>query len=75
MPRVGVRYIFFLKSSEFENDYSIVTAYELKGGRVYPLDGYRNYQKTVRPPFDAYEGRDEKSFLGDVRTATLNSGK
>ncbi len=75
MPRVGVRYAFFLKSSEMEDDYSIVTAYELKDGRVYPLDGYSNYRKTVSPPFKAYEGMDEKSFLNELREAIKHPPK
>jgi hypothetical protein len=39
MPQVGKRYLLFLKSIEDDQDFSIITGYELNTGRVSPLDG------------------------------------
>lgn len=77
LPRTGRRYLFFLKYNGGEKDYSIVTAYELRGGRIFPLDGL-NLVGTVEPAYAAYQqykDADETSFLDSVREAiALNSG-
>ena len=69
LPRVGHRYLFFLRYFEEGEVFSIHTAYELRAGRVIPLDGlYPNGQ--VIPQFAAhqsYGGRDEATFLNEVR--------
>jgi len=72
LPKVGHRYVFFLKFNNDEGqDYSIITAYELYYGKVLPLDGigltgnierqYSDYRK--------YEGAEEHVFLQEVRNA------
>lgn len=69
MPRMGKRYILFLKSND-TSDFSIVLGYELRGGHVTLLDeafpghAIRNYQ-----------GVDEPSFLNKVREAITNSSR
>lgn len=75
MPRIGGKYLFFLKHYERGNDYALLTAYELKEGRVYPLDGFNAHEKVVESPFDVYEGADEKSFLNQVRNLIKSSPK
>lgn len=72
MPRQGGRYVFFL--SRDEKRYSILTAYELRSGRVYPLDG-RN--APGRDPSlsvgDEYEDTDAARYLGDLQRALAQS--
>ncbi|MGH9908386.1 MAG: hypothetical protein ACRD8U_22710 [Pyrinomonadaceae bacterium] len=66
MPRVGVRYVLFLTHNfpmggEYDNDYFILTGYELRGGRVFPLD-----KPLPGHPITAYKGTDEKFFISDL---------
>lgn len=76
MPRVGGRYVLFLKRNDEGQDFSIVTGYQLRAGRVHPLDGVPEGDYKL-PQFAAYEGADETSFLNDVRAAIAQaaSGK
>jgi hypothetical protein len=73
-PEVGRRYLFFLGynpreastinvTEPKEMSRNILTAYELREGKVFPLDnaGGRN--------FKAYSGADESAFLNDIRRA------
>ena len=68
MPRIGRRYVLFLKLNAEEQDFSIITGYELRAGRVFPLDGVPEDDYKL-PQFAAYEGADETKFLNDLRTA------
>jgi hypothetical protein len=61
MPRPGRQYLFFLSANKQGGDYDIVTAYELSGGQVVPLDD--------SAAFAAYKGSDQQKFLGIVREA------
>ena len=63
MPAVGGRYVLFLKQGA-DGAFSIITGYELRGGRVYPLDSASNFKK--------HEGADEAAFLQQVRDAIVN---
>ncbi|HEV2802233.1 MAG TPA: hypothetical protein VGW12_17305 [Pyrinomonadaceae bacterium] len=66
MPRVGARYVLFLKHDGEEH--SIITGYQLQAGRVRALDYFQK--------FKALEKSDEASFLQEVRNAVklaLNS--
>ncbi|MFN2452831.1 MAG: hypothetical protein ABR577_01280 [Pyrinomonadaceae bacterium] len=70
-PRKGRRYLFFLKSDEEGQSFAIITGYELRAGRVHPLDGS---DKAIPVPYQLaahqkYEGADEAAFLNDVREA------
>jgi len=53
MPRLGARYLFFLKPSP-ELDYSILTAYEFGKKGIVPLDSSRQFAE--------YEGYDSNAF-------------
>ena len=59
MPGVGARYVFFL--NVVDEDYTILTAYELVGDAVVPLDNSDQFQ--------AYKGVSEISFITTVRNA------
>jgi hypothetical protein len=67
MPRVGRSYVFFLNCSEEGQNCGIVTAYELKGGRVAPLDSPDH--------FKIYDNVDEVGFLKSVRDAIARAVK
>ena len=38
MPQVGCRYLLFLEQVNSEVEFRILTGYELREGRVFPLD-------------------------------------
>lgn len=61
VPRVGSRYVFFLKHNGQDQDFLLLTAFELRSGGVAPMD------KVARQ--SVYAGLDEQSFLHEVRSA------
>ncbi|MGB7922842.1 MAG: hypothetical protein WCF57_06325 [Pyrinomonadaceae bacterium] len=63
MPRTGHRYVLFLKRDSQEQDFSILTGYELNAGRVALLDSPGDH------PITRQKGKDETSFLNELRTA------
>lgn len=67
MPRVAARYVLFLTASDGGQNYQILTAYELIGGKVSPLD------ESTR--MSAYEGTAEDSFLQAVRNAITQASQ
>lgn len=78
LPRNGRRYVLFLKRINDGQDISILTGYELRDGRVFPLDGETRVfspetgQITRKAPF---EGTNEASFLSLVRAAVSNPNR
>jgi len=68
MPKVGSRYVFFL-THDFEvagdtfDDFYLLTAYELRNEKVFPLD------KSPKESVLAYTGTAESSFLTDLAEA------
>lgn len=64
MPLVGHRYVLFLTRHTEEQDFNILTGYELRDGHVFLLD-----DPGGGHPITAYRGRDEKSFLQAVQEA------
>jgi hypothetical protein len=68
MPREGRHYVLFLKKIDQDDDFSILTAYELRGEKIVPLDG-SSQQGNERLAFDSYKGVDVISFLRVVRDA------
>lgn len=72
-PRVGSRYVLFLKRNDDEQSYFIWTGYELRAGRVHPLDGVDlPGGATELPQFAAYKDTDEAAFMSDLRAAITN---
>lgn len=69
MPRVGRRYALFLTHPDQEQGAHILTGYELRGGRVFPIDDLGGQ----RHPIAKYKGADETSFLSDLRAAVANA--
>ncbi|HKR01096.1 MAG TPA: hypothetical protein VJT09_10510 [Pyrinomonadaceae bacterium] len=72
MPLVGRQYVLFLKRIGTEQEFSLVTAYELRSGRVVPLDG-ANTENGEKLPFDDYKGADSSVFLNTVRDAVAQN--
>lgn len=66
MPRVGRRYVFFLSGNNLAG-FTIVTGYELREGKVSPLDNPGSGH-----PFTNYDGEDEQSFLEELRAAVAH---
>lgn len=64
MPLINKRYVFFLKSQDEVGSFDIITGYELRDGKVFPLDGVDTSSGGIKlPQFAAYEGVDESKFL------------
>lgn len=59
MPEIGSRYVFFLTAGENEGVFQIVTAYELRDGKVFPLDKL--------PKLKAYQNGEESTFLSELK--------
>jgi hypothetical protein len=73
MPRIGGRYVLFLKANGDGQDFSIVTGYELRDGAVIPLDGARS-ANGAQLPFDVYRGANEINFLTSLRNSIATHG-
>jgi hypothetical protein len=69
MPRVGRRYALFLTCDRQEQSSHVLTGYELRGGRVFPLDNPAGGQHPIAT---AYKDADETLFISDLRTAIAN---
>jgi len=74
MPRIGRRYVFFL-THDFpwrgrqDQDLYILTGYELRAGRVFPLDFPLGGK---HPLATTYKDGAVTSFLNDLRSAIAN---
>lgn len=73
-PRVGRRYVFFLKYDKPSQSYYIITGYELRDGKVFPLDGIPRYASENHQyrTYNKYKGVDEGKFFSDLRQAIIN---
>lgn len=65
MPRVGRRYVLFLNPVGTDDDYAIVTGYELHAGKVQPLDS--------TDQFAVHTGANMETFMELVREAVAQS--
>lgn len=74
LPQPTNRYALFLKYDDLAQAYYIITGYELRGGRVFPLDSIPKYGTDKHPLalYAKYAEANEESFLEDVRQAVLN---
>lgn len=66
MPRVGGKYLLFLTNDflgakHSDEDFNILIGYELKGGKVFPLD-----RTSSNHPIARYNGKDESTLLTDL---------
>lgn len=72
MPRAGRQYVLFLKYNADRENYAFVTAYELRGAKVFPVDGSVADKSSRKWSFDVYQGSPKERFLNDVRAAIAN---
>jgi hypothetical protein len=76
-PVIKGRYVFFLVYENDEQDYPIITAYELCEGAVLPLDGFDIDGRLLEPyaEYQQYRSWAEADFLNKVREAiALSAG-
>lgn len=70
-PAKEGKYLFFLKRKG-DGNYLILTAYEMRGNKVFALDGSRvNVKGKGNSPFDKHNGKDLRAFKNEV-SAALN---
>jgi hypothetical protein len=71
MPRIGGRYVFFLKYNKEGQDYPIITAYEIRDGKIVPLDGLLRSGRVTHElaSHQSYKGESEVIFLNQVQAA------
>lgn len=72
MPAVGTQCLLFLRRTGAGN-LAILTGYELRAGRVFPLDGVAGFEEFKVPKFAVYEGVEETAFLRTVRGLVTSS--
>jgi hypothetical protein len=74
IPIVGKRYIFFLSKVD-QDTYELLTAYEIVGYTVSPLDGSRIEPggRQGASIFDKHNGESLDSFMAQVDKAINNS--
>lgn len=74
LPEVGKKYLFFLEYFD-QAGFSIITAYELREGKVFPLDGAKpSGRVTVQyAGHHSFKGASEKDFLNQVKEAVENN--
>jgi hypothetical protein len=66
MLQPGSRYVLFLK--RVDEDFDLLTGYELSNGKVTPLD-------SGRPKFSSYAGADESHLIDEIEKLTLAGPK
>lgn len=74
MPRLGKQYVLFLSNTFPERgvqdqDLYILTGYELRAGKIVPLD----YQGSVHPLNTTYKDADESKLMDDLRAEIQSS--
>lgn len=76
MPLNNRKYLFFLKSHTESESFSIFTAYELRDGRAFPLDGVNPpVDGRKNPEFAKYEGIEQEKLLNLVAEAMGEGGR
>lgn len=75
MPRIGSKYVLFLKYEAEGNDYPLITAYELKNDKTLPLDGLNRDGRIIHQltSHQSYKGTSETDFLNLVQQGINNS--
>jgi hypothetical protein len=64
LPLINHRYVLFLKRDMPEEAFHIVTAYELRGNKVYSLDELSQFR--------AHEGQDQADFMRSLQSRIAN---
>jgi hypothetical protein len=69
MPLVNRQYVFFLSEGGPDSNYQIVTGYEVREGRVFPLDDVK------RHPIEILTGKEVEAVLQMIRGSGANQHK
>lgn len=64
LPQLNGQYVFFLKTTDEDGLFDILTGYEICAGRIEPLD---DSPGVVH--FERYSGSDATAFVNDVRNS------
>ena len=73
-PMKDTKYLFFLKKTD-SGDYRILTGYEMRGNKVYALDGSRiSIKGNGKEVFDKHNGKEVQEFKKELDKA-LKEGK
>lgn len=76
MPIANRKYLFFLRSHNEIESFSIISGYELRDGRVFPLDGINPpIGGRKLPEFAKHEGVEQGKFLELINNAKVEGGK
>lgn len=67
MPKVGSRYVLFLKCGDLEQNYLLLTGYELRAGQVSPMDDVSRHA--------AYKGMSRDAFIDAVLSAVADTSQ
>jgi hypothetical protein len=67
MPQQGRTYLLFLKRNQEADDYKIITGYELRSGKVSPIDGAISARGNKKWFVDIYAGTDQTKLLTDLQ--------
>lgn len=74
-PKKDSRYIFFLKQTNHQ-DFRILTAYELRGEKIFPLDGARvNVGGRGASVYDKHSNRNVDEFRAQLTRVLLGKTK
>lgn len=68
MPRVKANYLLFLTGGKLDEGFTILTGYELRSGKVFPLD-----HVSPTHPMAQYRGQDVSTLLHDLLSVLGNS--
>lgn len=63
LPKLGSRYLFFLKKNGPSPNYEIISSYDITGDRVYPMESGRDYEE--------FRNLSTTDFLETVRKNTM----
>lgn len=72
MPRQARKYLLFLRRNADRENFTILTAYELRSGKVYPIDGVAAAVGNRKWPYDIYAKADESRLLSDLEKEIAN---
>lgn len=73
MPQAGKRYLLFIDNAflgarHSDEDFNILMGYEIRGGKVFPLD-----KTSSKHPISRYTGKDDSTLLTDLSALTTAS--
>jgi hypothetical protein len=67
MPKIGSKYVLFLRRNDSGQDFRLLKGYEVRGTRVFPMDDFS--RDTV------YQGMTQDEFINEVRRAIIDSSQ